>query len=354
MKESSVSRSTRFLDACRCRPVDRVPVWIMRQAGRYLPDYRAVRARVSFLELCETPDLAAEVTLQPVAQIGVDAAIIFSDIMVPAIAMGAEVSFADGPPRLQRALRDREAIDALRIADPDVHCRPVLEAIRVAVAALAGEVPLIGFAAAPWTLATYLVEGGPSRDFRHAKQLALAAPELWDLLVEKIVGTTVAYLAAQVEAGARAIQLFDTWAGALAPTDFCAVALPGVRRIIAELRQRVDVPIIYFPRGAGQVLAEVSTCGADVIGLDWTVKLEDARLRLGERFAVQGNLDPALLFLPPEEIALRAQAILRAADTAPGHIFNLGHGILPTTPPEHARALVAAVHAYQPMAGGAA
>ncbi len=346
-----MSRQTRFLDACRRRPVDRVPIWIMRQAGRYLPDYRAVRARVSFLELCQTPDLAAEVTLQPVEQIGVDAAIIFSDIMVPAIAMGAEVSFADGPPRLARPVRDGDAVAALRIADPDAHCRPVLEAIRISVEALAGRVPLIGFAAAPWTLATYLVEGGPSRDFRHAKRLAIGAPELWDELVGKIVRTTIAYLRAQVEAGARAIQLFDTWAGALAPADFAAVALPGVRRIVAGLRD-LGVPIIYFPRGAGQALDAVAMCGADVIGLDWTVEIGAARRRLGAGLAVQGNLDPALLFLEPDEIARRAGQILRAADTAPGHIFNLGHGILPETKPEHARALVEAVHAFAPQAGG--
>ncbi len=347
-----MSRATRFLDACRRRPVDVTPIWIMRQAGRYLPDYRAIRERVSFLELCNTPELAAEVTIQPVDQLGVDAAIIFSDIMVPAIAMGAEVSFDDGPPRLAAPVRDRSGVDALTVPDPTKTCRPVLDAIRIARAELDGRVPLIGFAAAPWTLATYMVDGGPSKAFQFSKTMALGASEPWNRLVDKIVETTIAYLSAQVEAGAGAVQLFDTWAGVLSPADYESVALPGARRIIEGLGD-LGVPILYFPRGAGQLLDQVATCGADVIGLDWTIDIAQARRALGDRIAVQGNLDPAALFLEPSEIERRAERILRDAGAAPGHIFNLGHGILPQTPPEHARALVEAVHAFRPADEGA-
>lgn len=344
-----MSRQTRFLDACRCRPVDCTPIWIMRQAGRYLPDYRAIREQVSFLELCRTPELAAEVTLQPVDQIGVDAAIIFSDIMVPAIAMGADVSFDHGPPRLAHPIRDAAAIAALSVPDPREACDYVLDAIRLVVHELDGRVPLIGFAGAPWTLATYMVEGGPARDFRHTKTLALGAPELWRQLMEKIETMTIAYLEAQIDAGAGAVQLFDTWAGALAPEDYAAVALPSVERIVRALAP-TSCPIIYFPRGAGQMLSRIAGCGADVIGLDWTTPLASARGLLGPRIAVQGNLDPAVLFLDPEEIVRRAQRLLEEAGDAPGHVFNLGHGILPTTPPDNARALVEAVHSFRPGA----
>jgi len=342
-----LSRSDRFLNACRRRPVDRTPIWIMRQAGRYLPDYRALRNRVSFLDLCRTPELAAEVTLQPVDQLGVDAAIIFSDIMVPAIAMGVEVSFAEGPPRLASPVRDRRAIDALRVPDPDRDCRAVLDAIRLTVSELAGRVPVIGFAAAPWTLATYMVDGGPSKDFRFVKTMAFGAPDLWDALVDKIVATTIPYLRAQIEAGARAVQLFDTWAGVLARDDYRRCALPGVRRIIEGVRD-LGCPVLYFPRGAGELLDLAAGVGADVIGLDWSVDIARARRVLGPELAVQGNLDPAVLHLEQPQIEVRAERILRAADSAPGHIFNLGHGIQPTTPPENARALVEAVHDYRP------
>ena len=347
-----MSRATRFLDACRRRPVDATPIWIMRQAGRYLPDYRAVRERVSFLELCNTPELAAEVTLQPVDQLGVDAAIIFSDIMVPAMAMGAEVSFDDGPPRLATPVRDRSGVDALVVPDPTETCRSVLDAIRITRAELDGRVPLIGFAAAPWTLATYMVDGGPSKAFRFSKAMAFGAPDPWNRLVDKIVETTIAYLSAQVEAGAGAVQLFDTWAGVLSPADYEGVALPGARRIIEGLGD-LGVPILYFPRGAGQMFDRVATCGADVIGLDWTIDIAKARRALGDRIAVQGNLDLAALFLDPLEIERRAERILRDAGAAPGHIFNLGHGILPQTPPEHARALVDVVHGFRRADEGA-
>ena len=342
-----MSRQTRFLDACWRRPVDRTPIWIMRQAGRYLPNYRAIRKSVSFLDLCRTPDLAAEVTCQPVEEIGVDAAIIFSDIMIPAIMMGLSVDFDHGPPHVSDPIRSSADVERLQVPDPEEAAGFVMEAIRLTARSV--EVPVIGFAAAPFTLATYMIEGGPSRHYERTKAMALGQPALWRQLVERIAETTTAYLSAQVAAGASAIQLFDTWAGVLGPADFVQAALPGVQQILSSIdRGGREVPLIYFPRGCGAYLHHLENCGADVIGLDWTVDIGEARRTLGDRVAVQGNLDPTALFLPQPEIERRARLVLEAAGPAPGHVFNLGHGILPQTPPENARFLVDTVHQSEP------
>ena len=345
-----MSRADRFLRACRREPVDTTPIWIMRQAGRYLPEYRETRARAgSFLALCKTPALAAEVTVQPVRRLGVDAAILFSDILVPCEAMGLGLEYPEGGPRLDPPVRDRRAIEALRPVDAVRDCGFVMDAVRAARALLDGEVPLIGFAGAPFTLACYMVEGETSREYLELKKLMFTAPADAHALLARIADATVSYLAAQVDAGAQAVQLFDTWAETLSPRDFDEFALAYATRVIRDLRARLGaraagVPVIYFARGAAGVLERLPSCGADVLGVDWRVEIGAARRRLGAGVAVQGNLDPAALFLPPGEIDRRAGEILDGAGPAPGHVFNLGHGILPPTDPEHAKRLVETVH----------
>ena len=336
----------RFLRACRRQPVDRTPIWIMRQAGRYLPEYREVRRKVDFVTLCRTPELACEVTLQPIDRLGVDAAILFSDILVPAESMGFKIDFNPGPV-LDHAVRSRADVDAVRTPDGPEVAPYVYDAVRLIRKELDGRVPLIGFAAAPWTLAVYLVEGRGSKHFDQIKRMIFGDPASAHALLEKITTVTIGYLREQVAAGAQALQLFDSWAGILGPAEYREFALPYAERVLQAIAD-LDVPRIYFALNNSHLLDEVGTCSADVLGMDWRVPLDEANRRLGGRFALQGNLDPCTLMATPETIADRARAVVEAGRQAPGHVFNLGHGILPDTPPEHAVALVEAVHQAVP------
>ena len=340
----------RFLAACRRLPVDRTPVWMMRQAGRYLPQYRAVRSQTTFLGLCKTPDLATEVTLQPIDEFGMDAAILFSDILIPLEAMGLPLEFNEDGPHLPRPVRVPADVERLGIPDPEATMPFVTEAVRRIKKGLDGRVPLIGFAGAPFTLASYAVEGGGSKNYTHLKGLLFRQPVVAHALLDKVARTVAVYLRAQAAAGADAVQIFDTWAGALAPRDFEEFALRYVKFIIDELRASPEwrvpgggPPIIYYPaNGVAPYLEKVATAGADVVGIDWRIDLDVARQRLGPNVAVQGNLDPTALFLPKERIAERVRDVLAQAGPV-GHVFNLGHGVLPETDPEHVRAMVAAV-----------
>jgi uroporphyrinogen decarboxylase len=325
---------------------------MMRQAGRYLPAYRAVRSKTTFLGLCKTPELAAEVTLQPIDEFGMDAAILFSDILIPLEAMGLALEFNEDGPHLPGPVRAPADIERLGIPDPESTMPFVMEAVRQIQSGLAGRVPLIGFSGAPFTLASYAVEGGGSKNYTHLKGLLFRSPELAHKLLEKVARTTSVYLRAQVAAGAQAVQIFDTWAGILSQRDFEEFALRHVKTIIAELRESPEwkkapdggPPIIYYPaNGVSPYLELVATAGADVIGIDWRMDLDLARKRLGPDLAVQGNLDPTALFLPKEKIAERVRVILEQGGGGTGHVFNLGHGVLPETDPEHVRAMVSAV-----------
>lgn len=335
--------NTTFLKACRGEEVSYTPVWIMRQAGRYLPDYHKVRDKVSFLTLCKSPDLAAEVTVQPVDIIGVDAAILFSDILIPLEAMGLELEFRERQgPVFPSPVRDKNAVDRLVVPDPEEKLGFVMETIRILRRELENKVPLIGFSGAPFTLATYVIEGGSSKSFFLTKKMMFSAPDLYADLLNKITDCTISYLKAQAAAGAQALQIFDSWAGALAPCDFESFALPYVQRIIREIKD-TGVPIIYFANNGATLLDLAKTSGADVLGLDWRINIDDAVKRLGPDISVQGNLDPCALLLPPDKLEKRVSRILEQAKGARGHIFNLGHGILPETPPENARYMVETV-----------
>jgi len=315
----------------------------MRQAGRYLPEYRAIRARRGFLELCKDPQAAAEVTVLPVERLGVDAAILFADILLIVEPLGVDLVYVRGDgPVIRRPLRSRPDIERLGEPDPREAVPFVFEAVRRARAALRDRVPLIGFAGAPFTVASYLVEGGASRDFLWTKRLMYGDPESWHALLARLARLTSAYLRGQIEAGAQAIQLFDSWVGCLAPEDYRTYVLPHTRAVLAALPP--EVPAIHFGTGTAGLLEAMRAAGGDVIGLDWRVELGEAWARLGPGVGVQGNLDPAALFAPPAEIRRRVRAILDQAGGRPGHIFNLGHGVLPDTPVDHVRVLVDAVH----------
>lgn len=321
----------------------------MRQAGRYLPEYRAIRAKVSFLELCKTPELACEVTLQPIDLVGVDAAILFCDILVVLEAMGMALEFPSGPPVLPEPVRNHADISRLGDPDPEETLGYVMDAIRLIRRELSGRVPLIGFAGAPFTLATYAVEGGGSKSYPHTKGLLYGDPAAAHALLARISAAVSRYLEAQIAAGAQAVQIFDSWAGVLAPPAFREFALRYAREVITSLKASAayaaagGVPIIYFVNGCAPYLEDLRDAGADVLGIDFRIDLGEARRRLGEDVAVQGNLDPACLFLPPDRLRDQVAEILASAGPAPGHIFNLGHGILPMTDPDRARAMVAAV-----------
>jgi uroporphyrinogen decarboxylase len=333
--------NTRFLDACFGRPVDRTPVWLMRQAGRYLPEYMEVRRNFTFLELCKTPELAAKVTLQPVDILDVDAAILFSDILIPVEPMGMGLDFVPGPV-FEQPIRTMEDVAKLGIPPMEKAVPFVLETIAILRRELAGRVPLIGFGGAPFTLACYMTEGKGAKDFTAIKRMMYNEPATYSALMEKVTSMLVEYLNAQVRAGAQAIQIFDTWGGILSPGDYETFVLPYTARLIKGLDLR-DVPLIHFVKGAGTMLEAVKKAGGDVIGLDWHVSLGKAREVLGD-MAVQGNLDPTVLYGPKELIERAVKRILDENGDRPGHIFNLGHGILPTTPPENARFLVECVH----------
>jgi uroporphyrinogen decarboxylase len=316
----------------------------MRQAGRYLPEYQAVRTEVDFLTLCKTPELAAKVTKQPVDILGVDAAILFSDILIPVEAMGMHLEFSDKKgPVLSDPVRSKAAVDRLVIPDTEDSMPFVLEAIKILRAELT--VPLIGFSGAPFTLATYMIEGGSTKNFLNTKKMMFQHPGLFHLFLDKITSTVIAYLLSQIKAGAQAVQLFDSWAGVLSPEDYREFALPYVKRSISELKKET-VPIIYFVNDCAGLLSEIKKTRADVLGVDWRVDLRDAVKKIGKKFVVQGNLDPCALFLPKEKIEERVKDILWKGEFARGHVFNLGHGILPETPVENARAMVEAVHRF--------
>ncbi len=319
----------------------------MRQAGRYLPEYRAVRANYSFLELCRTPDAACEVTLQPVEILGVDAAILFSDILLICDSMGCPLVLDDGGPQFPTPVRTRADVDALIVPDPEEKLGYVMEAVRKIKRSLDGKVPLIGFSGAPWTLAAYMIEGKTSRSFEKAKALLLSDEKLAEALLSKITDSIILYLNAQLAAGAQALQIFDSWAGALSPEDYAKLGAPWIERVIAGLKRDPvnPQPVIVFGVETGELLAPLSRTGADVVGVDWRVPLSVARTRVGPKVALQGNLDPTSLFLPHDILAARVQHVLREAKAAGGgHIFNLGHGITPAAPVEAARALVEFVH----------
>jgi len=315
----------------------------MRQAGRYMKEYREIRARLGFLELCKTPDLVAEVTLTPVERLNVDAAILFADLLliVEPMGLGLEYSKDEGPV-IRRPIRTARDIDALEDPHPEQSLSYVYDAIRSTQRALAGRVPLIGFCGAPFTLASYLVEGGASRNYIRTKQLFYADPGAWSALMERLVSWLIVYANKQIEAGIEALQIFDSWVGCVAPDDYRDYVLPHMQRLIAAVTR--GIPIIYFGTGTAGLLELMRDAGSQVLGVDWRVSLDEAWQRAGHDVAIQGNLDPVALFAPPSEIRKRVTNILRRAAGRPGHIFNLGHGILPETPVDHVKALVDAVH----------
>jgi len=333
----------RFLKACRREPVDCTPVWFMRQAGRYMAEYRALRAKYSILELCKTPELAAQVTLQPIDRFPLDAAIIFADILLPLEPMGLSLEFAAGEgPVIHNPVRNQADVERLNVIDGG-ELDYVAEAIRQARRALNGRVPLIGFAGAPFTLASYAIEGGSSRNYLLTKQLMYCEPKAWHQLMDKFARVITGYLRRQIKAGAQAIQLFDSWVGCLSVGDYVEYVMPHVQLIFEGLK-REGVPMIHFGTGTSAMLPQMREAGGDVIGVDWRIHLDEAWATVGHDVAVQGNLDPLTLFAPLHEIERRVADILRRAGGRPGHIFNLGHGILPTTPIEHVAATIDMVH----------
>jgi uroporphyrinogen decarboxylase len=340
-----ITKTDRFLRACRRQPVDCTPVWFMRQAGRYMAEYRALRQRHSLLTLCKTPELAAEVTLQPLQRLAVDAAIIFTDLLIPLEAMGAKLIFAPNEgPVIDNPIRSASDVKALRSVDPYTDLAFTLETIRLVCRELDGRLPLIGFAGAPFTLASYLIEGSGSRHYIQTKQLMYHQPETWHLLLDKLERVTTAYLRAQISAGAQVVQLFDSWVGCLAPDDYQTYVLPHTKRVIDGLRD-TETPVIHFATDTATLLEAMRDLGADVIGVDWRMPLDTAWHSIGYEVGLQGNLDPVALFAPLPEIARRVDSILQQAANRPGHIFNLGHGILPETPVEHVQAVAEMVHA---------
>lgn len=332
-----------FLRACRAERTPHTPVWLMRQAGRYMPEYRALRARVAFLELCKTPDLAAQVTVQAALRLGVDAAILFSDILLilEPLGVGLEFTAGDGPV-IHRPLRSGKDIDALPETRPEESVPFVFEAVRRVRGDLPDHVPLIGFSGAPFTLASYLIEGGASRHYLATKRLMYGDTGAWRALMERLVRLVVAYVNGQIAAGAHAVQLFDSWVGCLAPEDYRRYLLPHMRTLVQGITP--GTPVIHFGTGTAGLLELLAEAGGDVIGVDWRIGLDAARRRLGPERAVQGNLDPLTLFAPRDELRRQVRRVLREAGDGSGHIFNLGHGILPQTPVDNVIALVDMVH----------
>lgn len=336
-----------FLRACRREATGFTPVWIMRQAGRYMKEYRAIRKKVDFLTMCKTPDLVAEATLLPVDILGVDAAILFSDILIPVEAMGMEVRFTEKMgPVFSSPVRSGSQIEGLSIPDlleSEERMPFIADSIRLILRALDNRVPLIGFSGAPFTLATYMIEGETSRNFTWIKRIMYSNPALLHNLLAKITTAVIHYLTMQIEAGVHAVQLFDTWAGSLSPDDYKEFALPYTERVIKGIDSR-GAPVILFSNGVSGILEYMGSSGAGVIGLDWRIDIGDARKRVGDRVALQGNLDPCVLYAEPPVIRRYVKSILDKYGQGPGHIFNLGHGILPDTPVDHAKVLVEIVH----------
>jgi uroporphyrinogen decarboxylase len=333
----------RFLRACRREKTDTTPIWLMRQAGRYMPEYRALREKHSLLELCKTPDLATEVTLQPL-KLGVDAAILFADILLPLEPMGAPFEFAKGEgPVVHEPIRSVAQIDALRVIEPEEGLGYVLEAVRSIKKELTGKLPLIGFAGAPFTLASYLIEGGKSAHFAKTKRLMYAEPAAWNALMGKLAEVVRRYLVAQVHAGADTVQLFDSWVGQLSRDDYREYVMPHVTHILKGV-SGLGVPVVHFGTGTHALLELQREAGGTVLGLDWRTPLPEGWERVGHDRAIQGNLDPTVLFAPRPILEAHAARVLSAAGGRPGHIFNLGHGILPETPVDSVKALVDFVH----------
>lgn len=339
-----LTHNTRLLDALHQRKTDTTPIWIMRQAGRYLPEYRKVRASVkNFLTLCKTPELACEVTLQPLARFDLDAAIVFSDILTIPDAMGLGLHFVENEgPQFTQRLDSRQAIEALPIPQPEEHLAYVMQTIKLIQHELAGRIPLIGFAGSPWTLACYMLQGGAHKSFDRIKTLLYTDPATLTLLLEKLTQATIAYLQAQISAGVDVVMLFDTWGGLLSPHHYQQFSLNYMRNIIAQLTK----PVILFTKHGGQWLETIADSGCRAIGVDWTKSISDASTELNGRVAIQGNLDPHTLLATPDVIETEVKKIMNAMKNYPGFIFNLGHGILPSVPPEHVKHLVDVVHAY--------
>lgn len=344
-------QNDRFLRALKRQPVDRTPVWMMRQAGRYLPEYRASRAKAGdFMSLCRNADLCCEVTLQPLKRFALDTAILFSDILTIPDAMGLGLRFVEGEgPVFDRPVRTLEAMRNLAAPDPETELRYVMNAVRTIRAALGERMPLIGFAGSPWTLATYMVEGRGGHDFAVVKKLMLDEPEAFERMLDVLVESVSTYLAAQHAAGADALMVFDTWGGVLWPEAYARFSLRPMQRIVDRLRLLApDVPVILFTKNGGQHLEQMADTGCAALGVDWTTSLASARSRVGNRVALQGNLDPVTLFAKPARIREETARVLREYGHGPGLVFNLGHGILPQTPPEHAAAMIEAVHEFSP------
>ena len=342
-----MSRSDRFLRACRREPVDCTPVWLMRQAGRYMAAYRKLRERYALIDMFKTPEIAAEVTLQPIKAYELDAAIIFADILLPLEGMGIELEFAEREgPRIHNPVRAAFDVSALRVGDPEDGLGYVLQALRLVRSETDGKVPLIGFAGAPFTLASYVIEGGSSRTFLRTKGMMYENPEVWDQLMEKLVRIVGPFLLAQARAGAQAVQLFDSWVGCLSPADYREYVLPHMTKIFRPLKD-AGIPSIHFGTGTADLLPLMRQAGGDVIGVDWRTSLDDAWERIGPGAGIQGNLDPVTLIAPRTVLMERTGEILDRASGRAGHIFNLGHGVLPPTPEDSVKALVDFVHSYK-------
>ena len=339
--------NSRFLDACRRRPTDVRPVWFMRQAGRYMKQYRDIRAKHSILEICKRPDLAAQVTLQPVEMLDVDAAIIFADLLLPVEPMGLKLSFVAGEgPLIENPVRTSHDVDSLSISNTD-ELGYVGESIQMVSRALAGKTPVIGFVGAPFTVASYMIEGGSSRHFLNVKKLMYNDETLWRRLMGKLVDVLGPFAIMQVAAGARAIQVFDSWVGALGADDYVRYVAPYSRALIERIRS-TGVPVIHFGTGAGGFFRELHAAGGDVMGVDWRLNIDQAWMDISYRSAIQGNLDPAALFAPLPELKAKVHELLKRTGTRPGHIFNLGHGILPETPVDNVKAVVQMVREFKP------
>ena len=339
------NRKQNFLRACRGEAVDHVPAWIMRQAGRYLPEYQAVREKHSFLEICKTPELAAEVSLQPLQRLGVDAVIVFSDILIVAEAMGMALEVPESGPVLRKPIRDVTAVKRLHAFDPHVATQFVGDAIREICRAVGPDVPVIGFAGAPWTLACYMIEGKTRGEIATSKRMLYARPELLRALLEKIADATALYLQAQIEAGAAVVQLFDTWAGELTRDEYFSFALPVTQRVIHALHDS-GTPVILYTKGTAHCIASLAVTGAQVLSVDWRIELDEARRKFGPHIGLQGNVDPRVLLTSPEIVADAVRATI-AKTGGIGHIVNLGHGILPKTPVENAAAFVRAAQEFK-------
>jgi uroporphyrinogen decarboxylase len=342
-------KNDRFLRALLRQPVDVTPVWMMRQAGRYLPEYRATRAKAGdFMSLCKNPELACEVTIQPLDRYALDAAILFSDILTVPDAMGLGLSFGVGEgPKFARPVRSAADVEALPIPDPEGELKYVMDAVRTIRRELDGRVPLIGFAGSPWTLATYMVEGGSTKEYAQVKGMLYDRPDLLHKVLDKTAQAVTVYLNAQVAAGAQALMIFDTWGGVLTPRDYREFSLRYMAQIVDGLTREADgrkVPVILFTKGGGQWLEAMAATGADALGVDWTTDLGDARRRVGDRIALQGNMDPSVLYASPERIRQEVATILADYGSGSGHVFNLGHGIHQHVDPERPRAFVDAVH----------